>query len=119
MKIHIKRDFGNTGENLATEYLEKQGYTILERNFYCKQGEIDIIAKDKNEIVFIEVKSRSNKLFGIPSEAVTKQKIKHLFRTDRYFLYKNKMINEYIRFDVVEILIKSGKFNINHIKQIV
>ena len=119
MKIHIKRDFGNTGENLATEYLEKQGYTILERNFYCKQGEIDIIAKDKNEIVFIDVKSRSNKLFGIPSEAVTKQKIKHLFRTARYFLYKNKMINEYIRFDVVEILIKSGKFNINHIKQIV
>lgn len=119
MKIHIKRDFGNTGENLATEYLEKQGYTILERNFYCKQGEIDIIAKDKNEIVFIEVKSRSNKLFSIPSEAVTKQKIKHLFRTARYFLYKNKMINEYIRFDVVEILIKSGKFNINHIKQIV
>ena len=119
MKIHIKRDFGNTGENLATEYLEKQGYTILERNFYCKQGEIDIIAKDKNEIVFIEVKSRSNKLFGIPSEAVTKQKIKHLFKTARYFLYKNKMINEYIRFDVVEILIKSGKFNINHIKQIV
>ena len=117
MKIHIKRDFGNTGENLATDYLEKQGYTILERNFYCKQGEIDIIAKDKNEIVFIEVKSRSNKLFGIPSEAVTKQKIKHLFRTARYFLYKNKMINEYIRFDVVEILIKSGKFNINHIKQ--
>ena len=119
MKIHIKRDFGNTGENLATDYLEKQGYTILERNFYCKQGEIDIIAKDKNEIVFIEVKSRSNKLFGIPSEAVTKQKIRHLFRTARYFLYKNKMINEYIRFDVVEILIKSGKFNINHIKQIV
>ena len=119
MKIHIKRDFGNTGENLATEYLEKQGYTILERNFYCKQGEIDIIAKDNNEIVFIEVKSRSNKLFGIPSEAVTKQKIKHLFRNARYFLYKNKMINEYIRFDVVEILIKSGKFNINHIKQIV
>lgn len=119
MKIHIKKDFGNAGENLATEYLEKQGYTILERNFYCKQGEIDIIAKDKNEIVFIEVKSRSNIVFGIPSEAVTKQKIKHLFKTARYFLYKNKMVNEYIRFDVVEILIKSGKFNINHIKQIV
>ena len=119
MKIHIIRDFGNPGENLATEYLEKQGYTILERNFNCKQGEIDIIAKDNNEIVFIEVKSRSNKLFGIPSEAVTKQMIKHLFSTARYFLYNNKMINDYIRFDVVEILIKSGKFNINHIKQIV
>ena len=119
MKIHIKKQFGNAGENLATEYLQKQGYTILEKNFNCKQGEIDIIAKDKNEIVFIEVKSRSNIVFGLPSEAVTKQKMKHILKTARYFLYKNKMINEYIRFDVVEILIKSGKFNINHIKQIV
>lgn len=119
MKIHIKKQFGNAGENLATEYLQKQVYTILEKNFYCKQGEIDIIAKDKNEIVFIEVKSRSNIVFGLPSEAVTKQKMKHILKTARYFLYKNKMINEYIRFDVVEILIKSGKFNINHIKQII
>ena len=55
MKLHIKKEFGNTGEDIATEYLEKQGYIILERNFYCKQGEIDIIAKDKNEVVFVEV----------------------------------------------------------------
>ena len=60
MKLHIKKEFGNTGEDIATEYLEKQGYIILERNFYCKQGEIDIIAKDKNEVVFVEVKSRSD-----------------------------------------------------------
>lgn len=119
MKLHIKKEFGNTGEDIATEYLEKQGYIILERNFYCKQGEIDIIAKDKNEVVFVEVKSRSDVEYGLPSEAVTKQKIKHLCRTARYFLYKNKMFNKFIRFDVVEILIKSGKFNVNHIKQII
>ena len=119
MKLHIKKEFGNTGEDIATEYLEKQGYIILERNFYCKQGEIDIIAKDKNEVVFVEVKSRSDVGYGLPSEAVTKQKIKHLCRTAKYFLHKNKMFNEFIRFDVVEILIKSGKFNINHIKQII
>lgn len=119
MKLHIKKEFGNTGEDIATEYLEKQGYIILERNFYCKQGEIDIIAKDKNEVVFVEVKSRSDVGYGLPSEAVTKQKIKHLCRTAKYFLHKNKMFNEFIRFDVVEILIKSGKFNLNHIKQII
>ena len=94
MKLHIKKEFGNTGEDIATEYLEKQGYIILERNFYCKQGEIDIIAKDKNEVVFVEVKSRSDVGYGLPSEAVTKQKIKHLCRTARYFLYKNNMFNE-------------------------
>ena len=119
MKLHIKKEFGNTGDDIATEYLEKQGYIILERNLYCKQGEIDIIAKDKNEVVFVEVKSRSDVGYGLPSEAVTKQKIKHLCRTARYFLYKNNMFNEFIRFDVVEILIKSGKFNVNHIKQII
>lgn len=119
MKIHVKKDFGNSGEGIAVQYLEKQKYIILERNFYCKQGEIDIIAKDKDEIVFVEVKSRSDTGYGLPSEAVTKQKIKHLYKTARYYLYKNKLLNEFIRFDVVEILIKSGKFNINHIKQII
>ena len=119
MKIHIKKDFGNSGEDIAVQYLKSHGHIILKRNFYCKQGEIDIITKDKNEIVFIEVKSRSNTEYGLPSESVTKQKIRHLYKTARYFLYKNKMLNEFVRFDVVEILIKSGKFNINHIKQII
>lgn len=119
MKIHIKKDFGNSGEDIAVQYLKSHGHIILKRNFYCKQGEIDIITKDKNEIVFIEVKSRSSTEYGLPSESVTKQKIQHLYKTARYFLYKNKMLNEFVRFDVVEILIKSGKFNINHIKQII
>lgn len=119
MKIHIKKDFGNSGEDIAVQYLKSHGHIILKRNFYCKQGEIDIITKDKNEIVFIEVKSRSNTEYGLPSESVTKQKIQHLYKTAGYFLYKNKMLNEFVRFDVVEILIKSGKFNINHIKQII
>lgn len=119
MKIHFKKEFGNTGEDIATQYLEQHGYIILERNFYCKQGEIDIIAKEKNEIVFIEVKSRSDIGYGTPSEAVNRQKIRHLYRTARYYLYKNKCLNNYIRFDVIEVLIKNGKFNINQIKQII
>ena len=119
MKIHEKKDFGNTGEDMAIEYLEKRGYKILERNFFCRQGEIDIIAKDRKEIVFVEVKSRSSIEYGCPSEAVNKQKISHLYRAARYYLYKNKCLNNYIRFDVIEILIKNGKFNINQIKQII
>ena len=110
---------GKFGEDEAVKYLEQKGYKISDRNFSCKRGEIDIIALDKNEIVFIEIKARISLKYGLPSEAVTKQKIKHLCRTARYFLYKNKMFNEFIRFDVVEILIKSGKFNVNHIKQII
>ena len=88
MKIHIKKQFGNVGEDIAADYLEKNEYIILERNFYCRQGEIDIIARDKKEIVFIEVKSRSDIGYGIPSEAVDKQKIRHLYKAAKYFLYK-------------------------------
>lgn len=119
MDIHIKKELGNIGEQIAVEYLEKNNYKILKRNFFCKQGEIDIIAKDRQEIVFIEVKTRSNINFGQPSEAVNSIKLKHMYKAAKYFLYKTKNINSFIRFDVIEILIANGKFNINHIKQII
>ncbi|MBQ2938571.1 MAG: YraN family protein [Clostridia bacterium] len=119
MKIHIKNELGKIGEQIAVEYLEKNGYKILERNFYCKQGEIDIIAKQKQEIIFIEVKTRSNINFGKPSEAVNYKKQKHIYRTAQYYLYKINSLEMLSRFDVIEILIKDGKFNINHIKQII
>ena len=117
--IHIKKELGNIGEQIAIKYLEKQNYKILKRNFYCKQGEIDIIVKDKQEIVFIEVKTRSNINFGQPSEAVNKIKQKHMYKAAQYFLYKTNCINNFSRFDVIEVLIKNGKFNVNHIKQII
>ena len=117
--MYKKKILGNLGEDIACKFILNKGYEIVERNFYCRQGEIDIIAKDKNEIVFIEVKSRSSIQYGCPSEAVNKQKIRHLYRTAKYYLYKNKYLNNYIRFDVIEILIKNGKFNVNHIKQII
>ena len=117
--MHIKKELGNIGEQIAVEYLEKNNYQILKRNFYCKQGEIDIIAKDEQEIVFIEVKTRSSINFGQPSEAVNKIKQKHMYRTAQYFLYKSNCMNNFIRFDVIEVLIENGKFNVNHIKQII
>lgn len=119
MKIHVKKELGNIGEQIAVEYLEKQNYKVLKRNFYCKQGEIDIIAKDKQEIVFIEVKTRRNINFGKPAEAVNEVKQKHMYKSAKYFLYKTKSLNNFIRFDVIEILVKNGKFNVNHIKQII
>lgn len=119
MKIHIKKELGKLGEKIATEYLEKNKYQILKRNFYCRHGEIDIVAKDKNEIVFIEVKTRSNRNFGRPSEAVNRIKQKHMYKSAKYFLYKANCLNYLIRFDVIEILLENGKFDINHIKQII
>lgn len=76
--MNAKQQLGKIGENLASEYLEKQGYLILERNFACRQGEIDIIAKDEKEFVFVEVKTRRSLKFGYPAEAVTNIKRKHM-----------------------------------------
>ena len=59
-----RKELGNLGEKIALNYLQKENYRILERNFYCRQGEIDIIAQKQKEIVFVEVKTRTNNSFG-------------------------------------------------------
>lgn len=66
MKLNGKKNFGKLGENIAAEYLKRKGYSIIARNFYCKMGEIDIIAKEKHEIVFVEVKTRNGERIWIP-----------------------------------------------------
>lgn len=82
--MYLRHEIGKIGEDLATKYLENIGYSIIERNFIAKQGEIDIIAKDKEELVFIEVKTRTNALYGQPVDAVNRIKQKHLVKTVNY-----------------------------------
>ena len=72
------KDIGNLGEDLAVKFLLEKGYELLERNFFKPFGEIDIIAKDKDYVVFIEVKARKNVKFGFPREFVNKNKIKKI-----------------------------------------
>lgn len=118
--MYIKQKIGKLGENLATKYLEQQGYKVIERNFECRQGEIDIIAIDidKNELVFIEVKTRTNIKYGKPIEAVDQNKQKHLTKAVRYYLYSRHLENEFVRIDVMEIYLYNHKYRVNHIKQI-
>ena len=118
--MYKNKETGDLGEKIAIEYLTKQGYYIYEKNFRCKMGEIDIIAIDKidtNELVFIEVKTRKQNIFGSPAEAVDDVKINHIYRVAEFFLMINKLENCYTRFDVIEIYEKSNnKIQINHIK---
>lgn len=114
---YYKKDIGKFGEDIAILYLQEIGYRILCRNFYCKQGEIDIIAF-KDEIVFFEVKTRTNFKYGSPSDSVNNLKLKHMYKVAKYYLYKNNMENEFIRFDVIEVFISTKKISINHIKQV-
>ena len=117
--MYLKHEIGKIGEDLATKYLEDVGYTIIERNFMSRQGEIDIIAKDKKELVFIEVKTRTNDMYGKPIEAVNMQKQKHLLNTIKYYLYSKHLENEFVRIDVIEVYFNNDTYKINHIKQII
>lgn len=115
--MYDRHKTGKIGEDISVRYLQQSGYTIIERNFECKQGEIDIIARDKEELVFIEVKTRSSALYGLPKEAVDKTKKKHIYRSAEYYVYAKHLENKAIRIDVIEVYKKQGKFMVHHIKQ--
>lgn len=114
-------EFGRIGESITCKYLIDNNYKIIEQNFYFSGGEIDIIAYDeeKNELVFIEVKTRTNNSYGTPSEAVDNYKLKHITKGIKYYLHKNALEEAFIRVDIIELLYKNDKFFINHIKQII
>ena len=106
-----KKILGRAGELKATEFLKKNGYKILETNYTTPLGEIDIIATDKEYVVFIEVKTRTSDVYGAPSEAVNFRKQQKYYKTALYYLQRNKKTESPCRFDVIEI--EDGK--INHI----
>ena len=110
------RDFGNKGEDLACEYLKKNGYEILERNkHFSKLCEIDIIAKIKNKVVFVEVKTRKTNNFGTPFEAITKTKYNNIKTGVLSYLAENKIKSYQI--DVIGITIEP-ELKIEHLKNV-
>lgn len=110
------REFGNKGEDLACEYLTKNGYEILERNkHFSKLCEIDIIAKYKNKIIFIEVKTRKSDAFGTPMEAITKTKYNNIKTGVLSYIQENKIKNYQI--DAIGITLQP-KLKIQHLKNI-
>lgn len=118
MNTYTNQELGQLGEKLAKRFLEEREYEIICQNFKSKRGEIDIIAKDKEEtIVFVEVKTRTSLEFGSPAEAVDENKIEHIVKTAKYYLYSNRIQNKNIRFDVIEVFIYKGRYRVNHIKQ--
>ena len=94
---------GKNGEEKAVGLLEENGYKILVRNYRTRLGEIDIIAKDKGTIVFIEVKTRNSNKFGLPSEAVSAFKQRQISKAALLYLKENRLLDKPARFDVVSI----------------
>ncbi|HHT97617.1 MAG TPA: YraN family protein [Clostridiales bacterium] len=100
-----KRAIGTQYEYLAREYLIENGYTIIDKNYRCKLGEIDIIAMDNDYLCFIEVKYRLNSNKGHPAESITANKMLRITKTAQYYMMSNKYsTNIKCRFDVVAIL---------------
>lgn len=118
-----KKAIGKFGEDVACKYLIKNDYEIIDRNFSCRQGEIDIIAYDlKNkEIVFFEVKTRTSFNYGFPSEAVNNIKQKHILNSVKYYLYCKGLQDCFVRIDVIEIVIDTNRtrYKLNHLKGVI
>ncbi len=99
------RAVGSEYEKIARTYIEDKGYKLIESNYRCKQGEVDIIAKDKDYLVFIEVKYRSNAKKGSPIEAVDFRKQMRISKVARYYMYEKRLADSTpVRFDVIGIL---------------
>ncbi len=111
---------GNLGEDAACQYLKENKYRIIERNYKNQFGEIDIIAKNKEDLVFVEVKTRGSIDFGTPAQAVNYSKKQHIINAARFYISKN-VTELNIRFDIIEVYAKLiyGEFvveDINHIE---
>lgn len=94
---------GKTGEARAARYLQENGYTIVDMNVHTPYGEIDIIARQKRSLAFIEVKTRRTRTYGSPAEAITKKKKEHLIRSAEYLITLGRVRAKEYHFDVLEL----------------
>jgi len=101
-------EIGRWGEDLATAFLLGKGYAVIEKNYRWRGGEIDIIIRKNNILVFCEVKTRKNSRFGYGSEAVTWKKQRKIIQTAMLYLCRTEQNNCVCRFDIVEILLEDG-----------
>ncbi|MDP1710037.1 MAG: YraN family protein [bacterium] len=102
------KSFGKRGEQIASELLIGNGYKIIDKNFSGRFGEIDIIAIDGQTLVFVEVKTRKNRRFGLPQEAVTRSKLGKIKKTAEYYSLLHPELPKKLRIDVVALILNDG-----------
>jgi putative endonuclease len=113
------KPLGNLGEEMAREFLESKGYEIVKRNYKTKWGEIDLICKDENKIVFVEVKTRIGERLGMPEDAINKGKMQRLIKNAESYMFFNHLKNSY-RIDAICIVLdrNNEKERIDHYENI-
>ena len=99
----LTTEAGHVAEELACRYLEQQGLRLVQRNYRCRTGEVDLIMRDGNQVVFVEVRSRHNSRYGTPAETITRTKQKRLSKAAAHYLLTSHT-NAPCRFDVIAIL---------------
>jgi len=107
--VKIVNPIAILGEDKACEYIKKLGFKILERNFRKGYGEIDIVALDKDILVFVEVKTRTSNQFGTPLEAITYWKLKSLIKTAEFYKLTHPKLPESLRIDAVSIILSGNE----------
>lgn len=113
-----KQILGKYGEDVAASFLQDRGYSILERNWRCEIGEIDLIAKHKESLVFVEVKTRSGQGFGHPFEAITKSKVARMRQLAAQWTITHEFSGLSLRLDAIAVLVQDGKVAVEHIKRV-
>lgn len=106
---------GRLGEDLAARYLERRGYTILARNVRTPVGELDIVARDRGHLLFIEVKTRRSHAYGVPAEAVGARKQRQIVRAAQWYLVSARHPGLQPRFDVIAVTAGPGEPVLSHI----
>lgn len=115
--MHPKDVLGRQGEDLAVQLLLRAGYLILDRNYRCPEGELDIVAADQRVLVACEVKTRSSVAYGTPIEAITARKLSRLRRLAVRWSLTHRLVFDRVRVDVVGVLkTESGEFEVEHIR---
>ncbi len=97
------KEIGDGAETLAANYLIEKGYQLIQKNYRAKRGEIDLIMQKDGVTVFVEVKARRNIKFGLPQEAVTKQKQRQIIKTALYYISENDLFETDSRFDIIAV----------------
>ena len=111
-----KQVLGREGERIAEAYLKKKGYKLIERNYRCAPGEIDLIVLDHRVLVFVEVKTRTGDRFGTPPEAVEFRKQRRMIKAAEHFLAQKGLQQRDARFDVVGITLAGRQPVVEHIE---
>lgn len=118
--MHVKDAVGRFGEQVAADHLSTAGLEILERNWRCRDGELDIVARDGAALVFVEVKTRSSLAFGLPAAAVDRRKVARLRRLAVRWMDEHREVDRFwgsVRFDVVSVVRRSaGGPQIEHLR---